>query len=263
MKNFSLAVHHKTFLEHKKSIKTRISQGYISRKITLKEHADFVLQQYHVFKKLELVLDAISKNQSFFSNNFSKSLERIYRSESLLNDYNYACKLLGKNPSVSNIWPETQNILDTLQVAENEEKYDEILAHAFVNYLAVLNGGTSVLKEAITGILKNHGGKDVKNGVTFYAFHDQNGTEIFPDKIRVEIEKEINHAVNNSTITIENFTPLVKKTYEMAIEQLEHKTNVCNLVLSTAQSFFSNKNKLMIAAVTSAIVTTAAITFRN
>jgi len=263
MKNFILAVHQKTFSKHKESTQARISQQYLAKSMSLAEHADFVLQQYHVFKNLEEVLDQAETDSSHHLNELVGSLKKVYRSESLLNDYKYACELLNKSPNLNNIWSETKKIIDEIQTAGENKEYDLINAHVFVNYLAALNGGTSVLKASISSIIRNYGGSDAARGVTFYVFKDENGVEVKPNLIKSEVEEAITKAVKVTDITPNDFALIVSNVYKLSIEQLEHKSNICASVSSLCSSLFSRKTALAAAAISGAFIATAVMTMRN
>lgn len=190
---------------HAKAEGSAIMKKYINKSITLAEHVDVLYQQMLIFTALETAL-----SKSPFSKSFEELLFSIRRSESLHKDYDYLCEKMKITPKTL-IRPETKAYVNYLgQIANDPVK---LLAHAYVQYRGLLNGGM-ILEKRIRNLLLVNKITDSENeldtrGVEFYNFAESslNTDRVFKDKINesagiIDKQKfisEVNHSYQLTT----------------------------------------------------------------
>jgi len=234
---------------HKQAASSRIIQLYMSDKITLKQHAEYLYQSRWVYIPIE--------NRLRFSGYLGELFPLLERGNALEHDADYACKLLSFEPSIVNPWPETRQIIAAFDSAQSMES---TLAFAYVHYLGLLNGG-QMLQKKVSSLLENYVENDLTDldseydsGVEFYSFEN-------PARLANRFRNYINGAYENGRIT-DNFIDEVKKVYQLVIAQANHgkpELSACEKYTAAASGFWK-RHPYLTGAVTGLAATATVAT---
>lgn len=209
--NFSQEIIDATEVAHISSINTPIMQAYLDRKTNIASHADYILQQYWIFLRLEKMVGIYREHPIFLDSGLYEFVVGMQRSAALKSDYIALVKASSRDdvPDMSGLWPETRQLIDEMNQIAHDPAL--VLAHVFVHYLALLNGGM-IIKLRLTGLLKDKDAEEpclkfYTHTTSFFSLNDQ-----FQKKVNT-ISKHLNK---------DKFLQEVKKSYHAIIAQMYH-----------------------------------------
>jgi|GEM_PF-4862494 len=195
---------------HKQSTATPIMQRYLQKKVTLKQHADYLLQQYYIFLALEQLIEQHQSHPIFKDSGLHTLIKNMNRSEVIQKNYVAITEKLNQlNATLTEdkLWPETVSLIKALK--QHQSNPEKILAHAFVHYLALLNGGL-IIKAKLNQTFSNLN----KEALEFYT--------VKPSLVAVNhnFQRKVDtiaHLLNESDFLCE-----VEYSYQWIIKQMQH-----------------------------------------
>ncbi len=190
--SLSQALKSGTAMAHEAAESVHFVKNFIRGKIDRNLYALLVAQLFHVYTKLEEILDAHAPSH-FATCHFPKELNRT---AALQEDVDFWHTT--SSPSIS---PATQDYLDRLNDISNRNPL-LLLSHAYTRYMGDLSGGKVLARVARRAL--NLTADDA--GLAFYRFEHVQSFKLFKDQYRVSLnslkltEEQIDELVQEANI---------------------------------------------------------------
>lgn len=165
-----------TAVSHQAAEDVHFVQNFIRGTIDRNLFADLTLSLYHVYQKLESLLEQHGP-ANFDTCHFPKELDRR---EALQEDVDF---WVGNNTAaLSRITPATQDYMDRLDLIASTNPL-LLLAHAYTRYMGDLSGG-KILSRVAKRAMNLSGG----DGLAFYEFNHIESAKLFKDLYRQSLD---------------------------------------------------------------------------
>lgn len=165
-----------TAVSHQAAEDVHFVQNFIRGTIDRNLFADLTLSLYHVYQKLESLLDQHGP-ENFSTCHFPKELDRR---DPLQEDVDF---WIGSNTAaLSRITPATQDYIDRLDLIASTNP-QLLLAHAYTRYMGDLSGGKILARVAKRAMNLSTG-----DGLAFYEFKHIESAKLFKDLYRQSLD---------------------------------------------------------------------------
>ena len=165
-----------TAVSHQAAEDVHFVQNFIRGTIDRNLFADLTLSLYHVYQKLESLLDQHGP-ENFSTCHFPKELDRRHP---LQEDVDF---WIGSNTAaLSRITPATQDYIDRLDLIASTNP-QLLLAHAYTRYMGDLSGGKILARVAKRAMNLSTG-----DGLAFYEFKHIESAKLFKDLYRQSLD---------------------------------------------------------------------------